>query len=229
MKIGGLQKVSLIDYPGKVGAVVFTQGCNFRCPYCHNPELVDPSLFRETIPEEDILAFLKARRGKLDAVTVTGGEPTLQDDLSSFLQKIKDLSFLVKIDTNGSRPAVIGLLIQKGLVDYFAMDLKGPLNKYEIITHSKITISDIKESIALITGSGVLHEFRTTLVASLLTGNDIMEIAKLIPSARRYVLQKFVPSKLLDNHFGQEKAFGDKEINDIKSRLEKTLSSVTVR
>ncbi|MCX5829703.1 MAG: anaerobic ribonucleoside-triphosphate reductase activating protein, partial [Deltaproteobacteria bacterium] len=122
MKIGGLQKVSLIDYPGKVGAVVFTQGCNFRCPYCHNPELVNPTLFREPIPEEDILAFLKTRRGKLDAVTVTGGEPTLQEGLSSFLQQIKDLGFLVKIDTNGSLPAMIGILLEKGLVDYFAMD-----------------------------------------------------------------------------------------------------------
>lgn len=229
MKIGGLQKVSLIDYPGKVGAVVFTQGCNFRCPYCHNPELVNPTLFREPIPEEDILAFLKTRRGKLDAVTVTGGEPTLQEGLSSFLQQIKDLGFLVKIDTNGSLPAMIGILLEKGLVDYFAMDIKGPLNRYEILIHAKVKTADIKESIALITGSGVPHEFRTTLVASLLTGKDILEIASLIPSAQKYVLQKFVPSKLLDNHFRQERTFGDEEINDIKSQLEKRLSYVMVR
>ncbi|HAJ28010.1 MAG TPA: anaerobic ribonucleoside-triphosphate reductase activating protein [Syntrophus sp. (in: bacteria)] len=229
MKIGGLQKVSLIDYPGKIGAVVFTQGCNFRCPYCHNPELVNPTLFRETIPEESVIAFLKTRRGKLEAVTVTGGEPTLQEGLPSFLQRIKDLGFLVKIDTNGSFPAAIAILLQKGLVDYFAMDIKGPLDKYEILIHARVKIEDIKESIALITGSSVSHEFRTTLAASLLTGKDILEIAGLIPSARRYVLQRFVPSKLLDSHLRKEVTFGDKEINDIKCQLEKNLSSVTIR
>lgn len=229
MKIGGLQKVSLIDYPGKVGAVVFTQGCNFHCPYCHNPELVTPALFQEPIPEEDILAFLKTRRGKLDAVTVTGGEPTLHEDLSSFLQQIKDLGFLVKVDTNGSFPAMIRILLEKELVDYFAMDLKGPLNKYEILIQAKIKTATIKETIALITDSGVPHEFRTTLVASLLTGKDIMKIAGLIPSAQKYVLQKFVPSKLLDNHYRKEVAFGEDKIKDIKYRLEKRLSSVMIR
>ncbi|MDQ1277009.1 MAG: Anaerobic ribonucleoside-triphosphate reductase activating protein [Thermodesulfobacteriota bacterium] len=229
MKIGGLQRSSLIDYPGKVGAVVFTQGCNFRCPFCHNPELVNATLFREPISEDDILGFLRTRRGKLDAVTVTGGEPTLQEDLASFLQKIKDLGFFIKIDTNGSFPAMIGILLEKGLVDYFAMDLKGPLHKYDIITRTKANISDLKESIALIAGSGVPHEFRTTLVACLLTGKDILEIAGLIPFAPKYVLQKFVPSKLLDSHFRNEKTFGDEEITAIKSRLEKMLSSVMVR
>jgi pyruvate formate lyase activating enzyme len=229
MKIGGIQRVSLIDYPGKVGAVIFTQGCNFRCPYCHNPELVNPTLFREPIPEEDILAFLKTRRGKLDAVTVTGGEPTLQEGLSSFLQQIKDMGFLVKIDTNGSLPAMIEILLEKGLVDYLAMDLKGPLNKYEILIHAKVKTADIKESIALVAGSGIPHEFRTTLVASLLTEKDIMKIAGLIPSAQKYIIQKFVPSKLLDNHFLNERTFGDKEINDIKSQLEKRLSYVMIR
>lgn len=229
MKIGGLQKVSLIDYPGKIGAVVFTQGCNFRCPYCHNPELVNPLLFQEALPEKDILAFLKTRRGKLDAVTVTGGEPTLQKGLSSFLRQIKDLGFLAKIDTNGSFPAMLGILLKKGLVDYFAMDLKGPLNKYEILTRGKAKMSDIKKSIDLITGSGVPHEFRTTLVASLLTGMDILEIASLIPSAQKYVLQKFVPSKHLDNHFRKEITFGDEEINEIKVQLEKRLSCVMIR
>ncbi|MFA5180291.1 MAG: anaerobic ribonucleoside-triphosphate reductase activating protein [Syntrophales bacterium] len=229
MKIGGLQKVSLIDYPGKVAAVVFTQGCNFRCPYCHNPELVNPHLYGETIPEEDIVAFLMTRRGKLDAVTVTGGEPTLQEGLSNFLQRIKDLGFLVKIDTNGSFPAMIESLLQKGLADYFAMDLKGPLNKYEALIHARVKAEDIKESIALITGSGVCHEFRTTLVASMLTEEDIKKIAGLIPSARKYVLQRFVPSKLLDINFRKEMTFGDKEINDIMYNLEKTLSSVMIR
>jgi pyruvate formate lyase activating enzyme len=229
MKIGGIQKVSLIDYPGKVAAVVFTQGCNFRCPYCHNPELVNPRLFRETIPEETVLAFLMTRLGKLDAVSVTGGEPTLQEGLPSFLQQIKDMGFLVKVDTNGSFPAVIEILLKKGLVDFLAMDLKGPLNKYEPLVHVRVNTEAVRESIALITGSGINHEFRTTLVSSMLTGEDIETIAGLIPSARKYVLQRYIPSKPLDINFLNETTFGDEEIVAVKNQLEKKLSSVSIR
>jgi pyruvate formate lyase activating enzyme len=134
MKIGGLQKFSLLDYPGKISAVVFTQGCNFRCPYCHNPELVDPERFQECIPEDEIFAFLETRRGKLEAVTVTGGEPTIQNGLSSFVRRIKDMGFMVKLDTNGSRPEVLEELIRHKLIDYIAMDIKAPLEKYEAVT-----------------------------------------------------------------------------------------------
>jgi pyruvate formate lyase activating enzyme len=229
LKIGGIQKASLIDYPGKVGAVVFTQGCNFRCPFCHNPELVNQAFFRASLPEEDILAFLNTRRGKLDAVTVTGGEPTMQEGLTFFLQRIKDMGFLIKIDTNGSFPAIIEMLLQKGLVDYFAMDLKGPFNKYEAITRTKVKISDIAESVARITGSGVSHEFRTTLVSSLLKKADILAIADIIPCAQKYVLQKFIPSKHLDDNFREETTFSDGEISDLQTELEKILPCVMSR
>lgn len=134
MQIGGLQKFSLLDYPGKISAVVFTQGCNFRCPYCHNPELVDPARYQECLPEEEIFSFLETRRGKLEAVTVTGGEPTLQKSLAPFLRRIKDMGFLVKLDTNGSRPDVLEELLRQKLIDYIAMDIKAPLEKYEAVT-----------------------------------------------------------------------------------------------
>jgi pyruvate formate lyase activating enzyme len=229
MKIGGLQKVSLIDYPGRMSAVVFTQGCNFRCPYCHNPELVDPALYREPIPEEDVLSFLERRRGRLDAVTITGGEPTLQKGLLSFLQRIKEMGFLSKVDTNGSYPSVLAEILDKGLADYLAMDVKGPLARYEEIINARVDAADITKSIALITGSGVAFEFRTTLAAPLLTGDDVLETAGMIPAAGRYVLQRFVPSKLLDDRFRDAVPFSDDVIHNLKSRLEKRLFRITIR
>ena len=169
MKIAGFQKFSLIDYPGGVSGVVFTQGCNFRCPYCHNPELVDPRRFVGSIPAEDILGFLEDRRGKLDAVTITGGEPTLQGDLPVFIKEIKDMGFLVKIDTNGSMPTMLARLLAGGLVDYVAMDLKGPLERYPTLVGAAVNRRDLEESIALLGDAGLPHEYRTTLEASLLT------------------------------------------------------------
>ena len=144
MKIGGLQKVSLIDYPRRISAVIFTQGCNFRCPYCHNPELVDPTRYGETLSEKEVLAYLEARRGKLDAVTLSGGEPTLQPDLLSFAGRIREQGYLIKVDTNGSRPDVLEKLLDAGLVDYLAMDIKGPPAKYQDITKSHIQLETIR-------------------------------------------------------------------------------------
>ena len=128
MLIGGFQKFSLIDYPGKICAIVFTQGCNFRCPYCYNPELVNPQKFTPSLSEKDVFSFLKKRKGQLDAVEITGGEPTLQKDLLAFLEKIKAMGFLVKLDSNGSSPDIIQEVVQRGAVNYLAMDIKAPLN-----------------------------------------------------------------------------------------------------
>ncbi len=133
MKIGALQKFSLIDYPGKVCAIIFTVGCNFRCGYCHNPELVDPKQFPKPMPEEKIISFLQKRKGKLEAITITGGEPTLQPDLLSFLEQVKRHGYLVKLDTNGTNPNMLQQTIKDKLVDYIAMDIKGPLDRYREI------------------------------------------------------------------------------------------------
>ena len=176
MKIGGLQKVSLIDYPGKISAIIFTQGCNFRCPYCHNPELVEQKLYQPCLSEKDILEFFSTRQGKLDAVTITGGEPTLQEDLIPFIQKIRKMGFAVKLDSNGSHPDVLARLIQEKLLDFIALDVKAPAEKYESVVKSPVAIDVIRESIQIVLKAKIPHEFRTTVVASLLTTKDILAI-----------------------------------------------------
>ncbi len=229
MKIGGLQKVSLIDYPGLICATVFLQGCNFKCSYCHNPELVNPQLFQPCFKEKEVLDFLKSRRGKLDGVTITGGEPTIQDDLASFIKKIKKMGFTVKLDTNGSRPQVIKALLDEKLLDFIAMDIKGPLDKYESIVCVMLDSKRIEESIKIILKSKIPHEFRTTILPSQLTPKDISKIAHLIAGAKRYALQKFMPGKTLNEKFGEEKNYSEDELEKMKKRLEKEISSVVIR
>ena len=229
MLIGGLKKSSLIDYPGKICAIVFTQGCNFRCPYCHNPELVKPELFEKSIPEEEIFSFLETRRGKLDAVEITGGEPTLQKDLLLFIKKIKDKGFLVKLDSNGTNPEIVKKAIGDNLVDYLAMDVKAPLEKYSEIVGVEVDTRKIKESIDLIMNSGINYELRTTLVKSLLSKEDIIKIGKLIKGAKNYFLQKFVPTKTLNPDFMSEKTYSDKELEELKSILGEYVENCMIR
>lgn len=229
MKIGGLQRVSLIDYPGLISAVVFLQGCNFKCSYCHNPELVDPRQFRSCIRENDVLEFLDTRRGKLDAVSITGGEPALQDKLPAFIKQIKKMGFAVKMDTNGSQPKVIKNLFAEKLLDFIAMDIKAPLEKYKEIVKAPVKIDSIKESINLILKAKIPHEFRTTVVESQLGENDILQIGELIAGADHYVLQNFVPTKTLDKKFLKEKSFSDEKLQQIKNQLEQKIASVTIR
>jgi len=219
MNIGGLQKISLIDYPGQISAIVFTQGCNFRCPYCYNPELVNPAQYGPILSEEEVISFLEKRRGKLDAVTVTGGEPTLQPDLDRFLQEIKGMGYLTKIDTNGSNPDVLERLIRGRLVDYLAMDVKGPLQKYERIANVKVNTAKIRRSIELITASGIEHEFRTTVVRSQLDNEDLIATAKLLKKARLYVLQTFVPVKTLCREFLAEKSYSPEDFSAVQKYL----------
>lgn len=229
MKIGGLQKVSLIDYPGEISSIIFLQGCNFKCPYCHNLELVDSKLFGQCLGEKDVLEFLKTRIGKIDAVTISGGEPTIQNDLIRFIKRIKKMGFAVKLDSNGSRPEVIQKLFSEKLLDFIAMDIKAPLTKYENIARVPLKTDSIKESIKIILKSKIEHEFRTTVVESLVTENDIIQIAKLISGARSYTLQKFVPTKTLDKKYLKAKPFSDNELEKIRKRLEKEIPIVKIR
>ncbi|MDO9509781.1 MAG: anaerobic ribonucleoside-triphosphate reductase activating protein [Candidatus Magasanikbacteria bacterium] len=219
MKIGGLQKFSMIDYPDKVACIVFTQGCNFRCSYCHNPELVEPKLFVEPITEEYFFDFLKERLGKLDAVVITGGEPTLQYDLIEFIKKIRDLGFLIKLDSNGTNPEMLKEIIDQKLVSYIAMDIKAPLNKYEKITGIAIDKEKIKKSIYWIMNSGIDYEFRTTLVKNLLSLEDLMEIGEEIKGAKKYYLQKFIPTKTIKEEMMKEESFSDGDIEKAKIQL----------
>jgi pyruvate formate lyase activating enzyme len=224
MNIGGFQRFSLIDYPGKICAIVFTQGCNFRCPYCHNPELVNTELFEAPIPEENILSFLANRRGKLDAVEITGGEPTLQPDLIDFMCDLKKFGYLVKLDSNGSNPGIISEAIKREIVDYIAMDVKAPLERYREITGSpRVDPAKIEHSIELIMSSGLDYEFRTTVVKSQLGKRDILEIGRLIRGSKRYVLQKFVPVKVLDKKFldEDEVVYTDDELEYLRDAVKR--------
>lgn len=192
MKFGGLVKFTLIDFPGCPAAIVFTQGCNFRCRYCHNPELVYPHLFTEPMPEEEIESFLQRRKGTLEGIVVSGGEPTLHEDLPKFLAHLKDLGYKTKLDTNGARPEVLKHLIENKLVDFVAMDLKAPLEKYALITGVDTNEAVIKQSISLIQHSGLPHEFRTTYDKEVLSDEDISATGALVNN-QCYRVQECLP------------------------------------
>ncbi len=228
MLIGGFQKTSLIDYPKKIAAIVFTHGCNFRCHYCHNPELVTGA---EKIADENaILDFLDTRKGKLDGIVVTGGEPCLQKDLPDFLEKLKDKGFDVKLDTNGSRFDMLENVVLKGLVDYIAMDIKAPLTKYKKIIDTDIDIAEIENSIDLIMSCGIDYEFRTTVTEALLTVEDFEEIGAAVEGAKKYFLQNFVYSKILDEGFKDAKPFTHAELDRVaKILLDHGIEQVHIR
>lgn len=226
MLIGGLQKSSLVDYPSKICTVVFTIGCNFRCGYCHNPELIKKE---DCILEDDFFEFIKSRQGKIDAIVISGGEPTLQEDLEDFIVRCKELGFLVKLDTNGTNPEVLENLLSKNLLDYIAMDIKAPFEKYPNITRRFLDIEKIKKSIEIIMKSGIGYEFRTTVVRSQLSVDDLINISENIKGAKKYYLQKFNPKEILDEKLKNEKTYSDTEFYEIARSLEKNIEKVGVR
>ncbi len=234
MNIYGFQKTSLLDYPGKISSIIFTRGCNFRCPYCHNPELVCTTPQDRSIAEDEILVFLKSRKDILDGVVVTGGEPCLQSDLADFIRNLKyETGLLVKLDTNGTFPDALELLIGENLLDYIAMDIKAPLEKYSYVTNSEADVLNISKSINIIMGSKVDYEFRTTVLRSLLTPDDLNNIGLAISGAKRYYLQKFVNSKILNpdmiNPAPAEENYSDDEFSKILDMLRLHINIVDVR
>lgn len=188
MKIAGLQKTTLLDFPGRVACTVFLSGCNFRCPFCQNGEILDGS--EENYTQEEFFAFLEKRKGILDGVCVTGGEP-LTGDIAPFLQKIKALGYAVKLDTNGSFPARLKSLCAAGLVDFVAMDIKNSPDRYDMTAGVKVNIGAIKESAAFLMESGKEYEFRTTVVKELHRAEDFVRIGQWLKGAERYFLQAF--------------------------------------
>lgn len=195
MNICGLQKLTLLDYPGKVVCTVFTGGCNLRCPFCHNASLVINACTYETIRENDFFAFLKKRRAMLDGVCITGGEPLLQPDIKDFLRRIKEFSCLIKLDTNGSFPEKLKEIVSQGLVDYVAMDIKSSPEQYPRAAGiAKLDFSPIRESIDFLLTGAVGYEFRTTVVRELHDIEILRDAAKAICGAERYFLQKFIDS-----------------------------------
>ena len=230
MKIGGFQKFSMIDYPDKFSAIVFTLGCNLSCPFCHNPELNSLNFLENALIKEDVvLDFLKTRVGKLDGVVLSGGEPTLQTNLINFSRKIKDLGFLIKLDTNGTNSFVIKELLEYELVDYIAMDIKTSPQKYNFFVNNVNTFKEIQKSIELIISSNIDYEFRTTVVKELLLIEDFKEIGKLINGAQKYYLQKFQSIKLLDETYKNAKTFSEEEFLIAKNILKPYIKEIIIR
>lgn len=228
MKIGGLQKLSLVDYPGHTSIAMFTIGCNMRCGYCHNPELVLPERFADVIPEEDIFTFLQSRVGKVEGVVVSGGEPTMHADLPDFLARIKDLGFLVKLDTNGTHPNMLKRMISDEVLDFVAMDIKATMERYQEVVARAIDTEDILESIRVIKSSGVDHEFRSTLVKSQISPSDLDEIGRLVRGSPRYALQRFRPGRTLNPQFANETTYSDDELEILKQKMEKYVKTCVV-
>ncbi len=197
MWIKGLVRNSLIDYPGKLAAVLFSGGCNFRCPYCQNSQLVlCPQELPDTPPEE-VLSFLAERRGFLDGLVLSGGEPTLQPDLGDFAWQVKRLGLAVKLDTNGYRPDVLRDLLSRGCLDMIAMDVKATIKSYSLAAGIPVDLSLIEESLALLLSSGIAYELRTTVVPGIIGPQDVDDLSAWLRRAKRYVLQQFRPQEAL--------------------------------
>jgi pyruvate formate lyase activating enzyme len=204
MKIGGVQKVSLIDFPGKVAATVFTQGCNFRCQFCHNESLVLPEKFEKSIAEEEFFEFLRKRAGRLDGVVVSGGEPTIHADLAEFLRKIKNLGFSIKLDTNGTHPEILKNLYAEHLLDYIAMDIKHRFEAYGEIVAATVDVEAIKHSVAMIREWDLDYEFRTTVVPEFHSADDVKAIALQLSGAKKFVIQEFVADHAINKNLRGE-------------------------
>lgn len=195
MNICGYQKTTLLDYPGHVAATIFTGGCNFCCPFCHNSDLVVNSTMSPCISQEEIFSFLKKRKNVLSGICITGGEPTLQTNLSEFIKKVRSLGYKIKLDTNGYRPDVISSLLEDNLLDYIAMDIKAGLSNYAKVSGiPNLDTSKIKESISIIENSGIDYEFRTTVVKELHNRQDFLEISEMLSSSSSYFIQSFKDS-----------------------------------
>ncbi len=230
MIIAGLQKTTLIDYPGKIACTVFLAVCNFRCPWCYSGELVLPEkiIKQPRIQEKDFFNFLKERQGLLDAAVICGGEPTVNKDLPAFVEKIKKIGFLVKLDTNGSNPEMLKDLIKRNLIDYVAMDIKTSQKSkvksqkllYESIMTDGITMNKIRESVDFLKKGLVDFEFRTTVVNTIHKKEDFLEIAKWIGGQNvKYYLQNFVPEKTIDPEFEKVKPFGKEFLENIAKEI----------
>ena len=218
--VGGIQKLSLVDFPGHVAAALFTAGCNMRCGYCHNPELVLPERLASSIPIDDIMQFLQSRVGRLDGVVVSGGEPTIHDDLPELIRRIKALGYDVKLDSNGTRPEMIRQLIDDKLINFVAMDIKGPLEKYQTIAARPIDLDAVQETIALLISSGIGHEFRTTIVREQLEPSDFHKVGEMVRGAKRFALQHFRPGSTLAPQFEQASTFSESEFQKTKTIME---------
>ncbi|MFH0739766.1 MAG: anaerobic ribonucleoside-triphosphate reductase activating protein [bacterium] len=236
MKIGGLQKLTLIDYPNTLACTVFLSGCNFRCPWCYSPELVLPKFIacQPEIKEADFFDFLNAKRGLLEGVVICGGEPTIHSELPVFCAKIKNAGYKVKLDTNGSSPEMLENLFKARLIDYVAMDIKAPKEKYTQAvgfegSSGYYLVDKIEKSIALLKSGAIAYEFRTTVVPGVHTKEDIIKIAHWIRPSEKYFLQKFRPEKTINPEFEEIKPFNEKEMFQIRECIAPLFDTIFLR
>lgn len=227
--ISGLVKTSLLDYPGYVCATIFLSGCNFRCPYCHNRDLVIGSSRLSRIPPVEVLTFLQKRRTVLDGVCITGGEPTLTPNLPVLIRAVKELGLRVKLDTNGTKPDVLERLLADGLLDYVAMDIKAPREKYEKVSRAEVKLADLQVSIELLGESGIEHEFRTTVVPELLTERDLLEIGEWLQGSPAYVIQQFRPENTLDVSYQSLSSYAPEWFCAVADKLRPYFGQVEIR
>ena len=228
MKIAGLQNLSLVDFPGHLASVIFVQGCNFKCGYCQNPDLI-PLEASKISSEKDIIDIISVRTDMIEGIVISGGEPSIYKDLSDIIRQIKDMGFLVKLDTNGSNPSQLEDLLRKWLLDYIAMDIKTALSKYSLITDQKNIAKVIAESVGLTILSTAHYEFRTTCVPGLVDEKDFKEIGAMVKGAKKYYLQQFRPTITYDKTFQNVKPYGKKDLQKFKSILEEFVETVEIR
>ncbi|CCK82533.1 anaerobic ribonucleoside-triphosphate reductase activating protein [Desulfobacula toluolica] len=234
MKIGGFQKNTLIDFPGTIACIVFTKGCNFICPYCHNPDLVatPKKVATDLFDENKIFNFLEKRKGLLEGVVISGGEPTLQEDLIAFSRIIKDMGYRLKLDTNGTRPEILAKLFEQELVDFVSMDIKTCLEKYHLVVPGKFDAKKIYESIRLLMNKAPAYEFRTTCVRPFINKKIMTDIGKMIMGASTYNLQKCSRNvTVLDPKFlkADHNFFSDKQMLELKAIIDKYVTTSVVR
>lgn len=227
--IKGFIGISLIDFPGRVASVLFVGGCNFRCPYCHNIDLVLHPSSMTTIPTERLLNDLEQRRGFSDGVVITGGEPTLFPSLAGLLRTIRKMEFAVKLDTNGSQPEVLRDWLKQGLIDYVAMDIKAPRERYAEVAGRDVDIQAISTSVDMLKHCGLPHEFRTTVIPTLLDVNDIEVIASWIAGSSLYFLQQFQPDRCLDPRLERVKPYSAIEMEEMAAAARPYLGDVQLR
>ena len=229
MNISGIQKLTLLDYPGKVACTLFTAGCNFRCPFCHNAGLVLPDRLEEaSITEDEVMSFLKKRAGMLDGVAITGGEPLLHTDMPEFLEKIKNLGYKIKLDTNGSNPKLLKEIVNAGLVDRVAMDIKNAPSEYDKTAGCSVDMEKIEESKDFLLTGTCDYEFRTTVVKGIHTKESLIAAAKWISGAKEYYLQQFKDSGNLINP-EELTAFDENEMHVLADAVREYVPTAEVR
>ncbi len=228
VEIKGLEKFAPKDFPGHISATVFLGGCNFRCPFCHNSDLVLRPEILPTFPVDYFLSFLDSRKGWLEGICISGGEPLYHEDLETLLIIIKDRNLLVKIDINGAFPSRLEDLIQKKLVDCVAMDIKAPLMRYKEVTGAEVNEEDIMRSVDIVKNSGLEYVFRTTLVPGLVGPEDIKKICQMLDGAKIFQLQQFVPLNTLDSRYLGKKPYGREEVQGFAKIAEPYFSEIRI-